>query len=309
VTGARGFVGPHLVSVLRARGARVIGLGVESDPGGSGLDDWRVADLRRPETLVAALATTRPDAVVHLAAASSAAASFRDPTATFEINMLGTWYLLEAVRAAAPTARVLVVGTGEVYGPQPDETPVGEDAPFRPVSPYGLSKAAADAMAEIATLRFGLDVVRVRPFGHVGPGQTPRFFLPSFAEQIALAEAGRSAPLLRVGNLEVVRDLLDVRDIVVAYALLLERGERGAVYNVCRGSGERLSNIAAGLVRRARLPLTIEVDAARRRPADLPVLVGNPGRVRAATGWRPQFDLERTLDEVLEEWRQRVAAS
>jgi GDP-4-dehydro-6-deoxy-D-mannose reductase len=203
---------------------------------------------------------------------------------------------------------VLVVSTGEIYGPQPDATPVNEDAPFRPVSPYGLSKAAADVAAEIAARRYGLDVIRARPFGHIGPGQTPRFFLPSFVEQLARAESGETEPVVRVGNLKLIRDLLDVRDVVTAYLLLLERGARGGVYNVCRGTGVRIEDLAASLVRRARVPIRIEVDPKRHRPADVPVLVGDPSRLCAATGWTARRDLDHTLDEVLDEWRARVAA-
>jgi len=306
ITGARGFVGPHLLARLAAAGAEVSGMGPEPDAGGLTLRGWFVADLREPESLAAALAAARPTHVVHLAAQSSAAASFADATGTFEVNTLGTWRLLEAVRAVAASARVLVVGTGEIYGPQLPGSRTTEDAPFRPVSPYALSKAAADAAAEVAVRALGLDVVRVRAFGHVGPGQTTRFFLPAFAEQVAAIESGRSEPVMQVGNLDVVRDLTDVRDVAAAYVALLERGERGGAYNVCRGEGVRLADVTAGLVARARVPLRVEVDPARLRPADVPYLVGDPGRIAAATGWSAVIPLADTVTEVLAEWRARA---
>src|SRR5437016_2868579 len=256
ITGISGFVGPHLVRALVAVGAEIHGLGPEPAPPDSArvpLASWQVADLRERESLADAIAVARPDAIVHLAGQRSAARSFEIPEETFAINALGTWYLLEAARCAAPRARVLVVGTSEVYGPQPEGTRVAESAPFRPVSPYALSKAAADAFAEVFARQHELDVIRTRSFGHTGPGQTPTFVVPAFAQQIAEIESGRAEPILRVGNLEVTRDLLDVRDVVKAYVALLERGTSGAAYNVCRGEGVKLTEIAQMLIARARV--------------------------------------------------------
>lgn len=307
VTGAGGFVGPHLVRELAARGARVTGLGLEPAPPGLPLADWRTLDLLAGDTLADAVAAIRPHAVVHLAGQSSAARSFERPAETFGINVTGTWRLLEAVSRGAPRARVLVVGSGEAYGPQPEGSRAGEETPFAPVSPYGLSKAAADALAEAQARGAGLDVVRVRAFGHAGPGQDARFALPAFARQIAEIEAGGLEPVLRVGNLEVTRDLSDVRDVARAYALLIERGRAGGAYNVCRGEGVRLRAVVDRLVSLARLPLRIEPDPARRRPADLPWLVGDPSAIARDTGWSATIPLERTLADVLEEWRGRGA--
>ncbi|HEY2956112.1 MAG TPA: GDP-mannose 4,6-dehydratase [Candidatus Eisenbacteria bacterium] len=306
VTGANGFVGPHLTRALAARGARVHGAALGAAPPGLALDGWHAADVRAPESLAAAIAAARPDAIVHLAGQSSAALSFEDPVATFQVNALGTWHLLEAVRRAAPRARVLVVGTSEAYGPRPEGTRVAEDAPFMPVSPYALSKAAADALAEVAHRTWGTDVVRTRSFAHAGPGQTTRFAIPSFAEQIASIEAGKADPVLRVGNLEVTRDLTDVRDVAEAYATLIERGRSGAAYNVCRGEGVRLRDVAQALASRSKVPVRIEVDPARFRPADVPYLVGDPSAIARDCGWRATTPLERTLDELLDEWRARA---
>jgi len=308
VTGANGFVGPHLVRALSAGGGRVHGLGVGAAPAGLPLQGWRAADLEDTESIAAAIEAVRPDAVVHLAGQSSAALSFENPIGTFRINALGTWNLLRAVHASAPRARVLVVGTGEIYGPQVEGTRAAEDAPFRPVSPYGLSKAAADALAATAHRSWGLDVVRTRSFAHAGPGQTPRFALPSFAQQIAAIEAGRAEPLLRVGNLKVTRDITDVRDVVAGYLSLLERGHAGAAYNVCRGQGVRLDDVVASLAARARVPVRVEVDPQRFRPADVPYLVGDPSAIERDCGWRAETPLDRTIDELLEEWRAKTAS-
>jgi len=309
VTGVSGFVGPHLARALVAEGARAGGLGSEPEPPlGLPLAGWHTADLGEAQAVAEALARARPDVIVHLAGQSSAARSFADPDGTFRANATGTANLLAAVRAGAPAARVLVVGSGEAYGPQPEGTRVGEDAPFAPVSPYAASKAEADRIAaDAAQGEHGRDVVRVRAFSHTGPGQSPVFVVPGWAQQIAAIEAGKAEPVLTVGNLEVTRDLSDVRDVVAAYLALLERGTRGAAYNVCRGEGVKLSDVVQRLVALARVPVAVETDLARMRPADVPWLVGDPSRIARDTGWRASVPLERTLADVLEEWRGREA--
>jgi GDP-4-dehydro-6-deoxy-D-mannose reductase len=305
VTGVSGFVGPHLARALVASGARVVGLGVEpAPPAGIPLEGWHVADLREPAAVARAVALAQPDAVVHLAGQSSAARSFEDPAATFEANVTGTRNLLEAARGGAPMARVLVVGSSEVYGPQPEGSHAGEETPFGPVSPYAASKAEADRLAEAYGQEpHALDVIRVRAFSHTGPGQNPAFVVPGFAQQIAAIESGRAEPVLRVGNLEVVRDLSDVRDVVRAYLALLEHGTRGAAYNVCRGEGVRLTEVVRRLVELARVAIRVEVDLARLRPADILWLVGDPSRIARDTGWHAEISLEQTLGDVLGEWR------
>ncbi len=258
--------------------------------------------------LGAAVASARPTRVIHLAGQSSAARSFEHPVETYRANAIGTWTMLDAVARHAPKARVLVVGSGEVYGPQPEGTRVAEGAPFRPISPYALSKAAADALSEAFARKHGLEVVRTRSFGHTGPGQAPVFAIPSFARQIAAIESGGEDPVLRAGNLEVTRDLTDVRDVVTAYLTLLERGRAGIAYNVCRGEGALLSELVSHMVDRARVRIRVEVDPARFRPADLPWLVGDPEAIARDTGWRATTPLERTLDDVIEDWRTRPRA-
>ena len=303
VTGASGFVGPHLARALGARGAQAHGCGLGEAPSDAPLASWRPLDLSDRVACEAVVAAVKPDAIVHLAGQSSAARSFEAPEETFRANVVGTWHLLDAVRAAAPRARVIVIGTSEVYGPIEPGTRAREDAPFNPLSPYALSKAAADLLAASFAQAHGLDVVRVRAFGHTGPGQTPRFVVPSFAQQIAAIEAGRAEPVLRVGNLDVTRDLSDVRDVVEGYCALMERGTTGAVYNLCRGEGANLRDVISSLVAMARVDVRVEVDPARLRPADVPWLVGDPAAIARDTGWHVTRPLEQTLRDVLEEWR------
>jgi GDP-4-dehydro-6-deoxy-D-mannose reductase len=311
VTGVSGFVGAHLTRALVERGAAVEGTGADdAPPTPNDLQHYEPHfDVREAERVRTHFEARRPDVVVHLAAQSSAGESFKAPTETFAINVLGTWNVIEAIRSAVPEARALLVGTGEVYGPQAEGTRAGEDAPFRPVSPYALSKAAADAMGALAHKSFGLDTIRTRSFGHLGPGQTTRFFLPSFAKQIAEIEAGRREPRLEVGNLDVVRDLCDVRDVVAAYVALIERGRAGGVYNVCRGEGVSLADLTRDLIARARVPISIETNPALVRPADVPYLVGDPGLLQRELDWRPGISLDRTLNDVLDEWRATISSS
>ena len=302
VTGASGFVGRHVVRLLAERGAVVHGLGIEPPRAPLPLARWHGTDLADAPALASAVAAAKPDFLVHLAGQASAGRSFEQPVETFRTNALGTWHVLQAVRDGAPRARVVVVGSGEVYGPQAPGTRVAEDAPFRPASPYALSKAAADVFAEIAA-HDGLDVVRTRSFAHAGPGQDPRFALPSWAHQIAAIERGEVPPVLLVGNRDVTRDLSDVRDVARAYVLLLERGERGAVYNVCRGEGVTLDRLLDRLLALARVPVRIEQDPARLRPVDVPYLVGDPGAIHRATGWSAEIAVDGTLAALLEDAR------
>lgn len=307
VTGANGFVGPHLARALAARGHEVIGSSAAGAAPSGPFAAWATLDVLDRDALAAALAAHRPGAIVHLAGQSSAARSFEDPAGTFRLNVIGTWNVLDAARREAPAARILAVGSGEAYGPQPAGSRVAESEPFRPVSPYGLSKAASDQLAGVVADDFGLDVIRTRSFAHAGPGQAPTFALPSFAQQIAAIERGERKPRLEVGNLEVTRDLTDVRDVAEAYALLLERGERGAV-NVGSGEGLRLKDVVERLAAMARVRLEIEVDPARFRPADVEWLVADVSRLVTHTDWSRHFALDQTLEDLLDAARTAPAA-
>jgi GDP-4-dehydro-6-deoxy-D-mannose reductase len=311
ITGVGGFVGSYLAHRIAERGDDALGAGIEGPPPATErflTRHWRV-DVRDGETLRAVLAEAEPTAIVHLAAQSSGALSFERPVETYSINAVGTLSLLEAVSHAAPRSRVLVVGTGEVYGPNREGTRVVEDAVFHPMSPYALSKAAADTIAMTCARLWSLDVVRTRSFGHVAPGQTDRFLVPSLARQIAEIETAGGEGVVRVGNLDVVRDLTDARDVVEAYLELLDRGRSGAAYNVCRGEGARLADLANFLCERSRRRVRIEVDPARVRKAEVRYLVGDPGAIHRDTGWKAKIPLQQTLEDVLQEWRNRVSVA
>jgi GDP-4-dehydro-6-deoxy-D-mannose reductase len=307
ITGARGFAGGHLARALLDEGVRVWGGSLEGVAPAGGLlagaeaesVTWLPMDVTRQESIEEALATARPDHLFHLAGQSSVGASFADPQATWEVNAMGTVRLLEGVRRHAPGARVLVISTAEVHGRvEQDQLPLREDAPLRPVSPYGASKAAAE-MAALQAAAQGVEVVIARSFNHIGPGQDTRFAIASFAAQLAAMGGGSGDGVLRVGNLEVRRDFLDVRDVARAYRVLLERGETGGVYNVCSGTSHQLGELVRRMVELSGSGARVEMDAARVRPVDIPELRGDSTRLRGL-GWEPRIPMEQTLRDLLE---------
>ena len=295
VTGAGGFVGVHLVRHLEEQGDDVIQLERNLD----GID---IAD---DVALTDAVVAAKPEAVYHLAGAADVGGSWAEPRQTFLANALGTLNVLEASREAG-VDRVLAVTSADVYGRvTQDELPLDEHQPLRPVSPYAASKVAADALAQQAWLGHKLPVVRVRAFNHLGPGQSDRFVAPSLAARIARNErdGGDEVP---IGNMTPLRDVTDVRDVVRAYRLLMDAGEPGAVYNVCSGSAVSVEQIAQALLGMATRPMRLVSDPALQRPVDIPVLVGDNGALRRATGWEPTIPLEQTLSDVLADWRARL---
>lgn len=296
VTGAGGFVGGHLVQHLRACGDDVVELEGRVD----GIDITVADDLSE------AVVKADPDVVYHLAGASDVGGSWAEPRSTFLANALGTLNVLEASREAG-AGRVLAVTSADVYGRVTEaELPLGEDQPLRPVSPYAASKVAADALAQQAWLGHQMPVIRVRAFNHLGPGQSDKFVAPSLAARIARNErdGGDEVP---IGNLTPRRDVTDVRDVVRAYRLLIERGEPGEAYNVCSGTAVSVEEIAERLLAMARRPMRLVIDAELKRPVDIPVLVGDSTKLAEATGWAPTIDLATTLADVLTDWRNRVA--
>ena len=320
VTGAHGFVGGPLLHLLHDEHpeAEVFAL-VRPRGGAPGPRPGRTtileADIDDAAAMAAAVAAARPDRIFHLAGQSSVHHSWIDPGATLRTNIMGVVHLMDAVRAERLRPRVLVVGSADEYGIVEDASvPLREETPLRPVSPYAVSKVAQGLLAVEYARPGGPVVVRTRTFPHTGPGRGEAFAESSFARQIAEAAAGRRPPVLSVGNLDVVRDFTDVRDVVRAYWALLDVGTRGGaarpdtVYNVCTGRGVRLGDLVKRLVALAGVEVEIRPDPGRIRPADIPVLVGDPSRLRAATGWEPRIPLDRTLRDLLEDWRARVSA-
>jgi GDP-4-dehydro-6-deoxy-D-mannose reductase len=264
-------------------------------------------DVSDATAVDAKVAEVAPDAIVHLAALSSVATSHRAAEETYRVNFLGTHNVLEAARRHAPNCRLLLVGSGDEYGSHPPgSAPLDESAPLRPRSPYARSKACADLLGAVYAQR-GLNVVRARSFNHTGPGQRDSFVASSFARQLAEIEAGRRAPRILVGNLESVRDFLDVRDVAEAYALLLESSLPPGAYNVASGRGVSIGEVLKQLLDHSYVQPEIEVAPERLRPTDH--AVGDAGRLRAATGWEPRIPISVTLERLFEDWRQRIHAA
>ncbi|WP_160122294.1 NAD-dependent epimerase/dehydratase family protein [Rhodovarius lipocyclicus] len=309
VTGATGFVGGHLLPALRqAFPAATLIAGLHHDPA-PGWDEALPTPLDSEAALAEALAEAAPDAVVHLAAQSNVAESFRAPEATWNANLFGALRLGGAILRAAPKARLLFASTGEVYGLSFQRAePLDEDAPLAPGNPYAAAKAAADlALGEMA-LR-GLRVVRMRPLNHVGPGQGTAFVVSAFARQAARIAAGLQPPVMQVGALERWRDFLDVRDVCAAYALALGRFDdlpQGAIINLASGTPRKVGDILHALLARAGVSAQVEEVAAALRPNDLLRSCGNAARAREWLGWAPVIPWETTLDDVYADWRARV---
>jgi GDP-4-dehydro-6-deoxy-D-mannose reductase len=289
ITGGKGFVGQWLAAHLKDRGDDVAVIDIETD----------VADGAAVRRVVSDVV---PDAIYHLAAMTHVGESWDDPSQVLRVNVLGTAEILAAARSLPVAPRVLVVSSAEVYGVvTPDQLPLTEDTPTEPASPYAASKLAAEVVALQAWRGFGQPVVVVRPFNHIGPGQSPNFFVPALARRIvdARRSGSRSLP---VGTLTTRRDFTDVRDVVAAYRLLMAEGALGTVYNVCSGHDVAMSEVAAELLELAGVDLSLETDPELVRPVDVPVLRGDAGLLRAATGWEPAITLATTLADVLSSW-------
>ena len=311
ITGATGFVGTHLRRhLLASTDWDIVGTAFPdppTDPTPGSRQKLIPLDLRDADATQAALGESPPDYVVHLAAQAHVPTAYKDPWATLQNNILGQLNLFESCLALDISPRIVVIGSGEEYGRATQaDLPLVEDHPLRPENPYSVSKVTQDVMGYQYFISYGLPVIRVRPFNHVGPGQSPRFVLPAFASQVAEIEAGRREPLLLVGNLAPQRDFTDVRDVVRAYRLLLLHGIAGEVYNVASGRPCAIQSIVDELRARSSIEIRIEVDPERYRPADIPTIYGSADKLRRDTGWTAEIPMSQTIDDVLAEWRARA---
>ena len=317
ITGVSGFVGGHLVEHLAALGDQIVGLSASGRWPQSLAHCDRLARIEPcdligedEDVLADRLKRKQPQAIYHLAAQANPQASIDDPRGTWALNLGGALNLLEAVKAAKLDAppRIILVGTGVSYGnPPPDHMPVTESCPVRPNNPYSASKAAADLLGIQHFLTHGTDVVMVRPFNHAGPRQSSTYVLGGLARQVAEVEAGIK-PRVEVGNLQIVRDFTDVRDVVRGYRLLAEKGRPGEIYNLGSGQGTKLADALEILRSLAKVPIDVFIDPARVRPVDQPLLVASAEKLRAETGWQPLFSIEQTLADMLNERRVALAS-
>lgn len=308
VTGASGFVGAHLCRHLVSKKDSVFGL-VRAGSRSKTVRGVRPVrgDLLRPSSMRAVLKSVKPDRIYHLAGQASVALSWKKPALTRRVNLEGTRALLEAARREAPRARILVVCSADEYGASARSGgKLAETAPLIPLNPYGKSKKAQDELAALYFKKYGLPIVRTRAFNHFGPGQDERFVVPGFARQVASIEAGRQKPEIEVGNLEAVRDFTDVRDVVRAYRLALEKGKAGEVYNVAGGRGRPVADVLRFYLSASSVKIRVRRDPARLRASDMPYLIGDARKLARATGWKPRIRFETTLRDVLGEWRKKT---
>ncbi len=309
ITGAGGFVGNHLAAHLRqaVANAQLFGATLfKSETIHPAISDNRLIDLKDYAQVRDLLADCRPDAVYHLAAQAFVPRSFEAPWETLENNILSQLNITRACLELNLRPRILIVSSAEIYGQvSADQLPLDENCAIRPTNPYSVSKVAQDMLGLQYHLSHGLPIMRARPFNHIGPGQNGRFVAPAFAMQIANIEEGRRRAVINVGNLTAKRDFTDVRDIVRAYRLIIEKGRPGEAYNVASGmaySIRRLLDILLGL---SEIDIEVQVDPARLRPVDVPEIRGDSAKLRRDTGWQPSLTFEETLKDVLADCRRR----
>jgi GDP-4-dehydro-6-deoxy-D-mannose reductase len=307
ITGAAGFAGRHLLRELIQKRETSIWATVLEELAKPVAEEfreitWLPMDLSSEGSIRSVVEEARAEVVYHLAGQASVGESFANPVQTWEVNATGTLRLMAVLAEAKPRPRrVLLISSAEVYGSvEPAKQPIGESAPIRPLTPYGSSKAAA----EIAAMQVGrsseIEVVVARSFNHIGPGQDERFVLPNLGGQLVRMRAASEPRILQVGNLEVIRDFLDVRDVVRAYRILMDRGRTGGAYNVCSGVGRSLRGVVERLVELSGTEARLEIREERLRPADIASLIGDPGKI-AGIGWSPEFSLDDTLGALLAE--------
>lgn len=300
VTGAGGFAGSHLLEHLA--GSAELAAWSRSDPSPelARLARWARVDILDRGQVDAAIRDLRPDMVFHCAGRPHVAESWGDTAAPLAVNVLGTHRVIDAAARVGRPCRILITGSAHVYAAS--DHPIDERHAVAPASPYALSKLAQEQLALRAAGR-GIEVLVARSFNHTGPRQTPAFLAPSVARQIALIERGSLEPVIKVGNLDPQRDVLDVRDAVRAYAAMMRKAPSGAIYNVASGVGRPVRTIVEALVSKSRVPIRIAQDPARMRASDVPVLVGDPRKLQHATGWQPEIEFDRMITDLLEYWR------
>lgn len=312
ITGIAGFAGSHLAELLLAKGYEVYGLSrsrtkkdhIEAIISKLHLED---ADLLDSHSLYSTVARIKPDYIFHLAAQSFVPTSWGSPSVTLEVNIVGSANLFEAVRQVGIDPVIQIACSSEEYGlVMPNEVPIKETNPLRPLSPYAVSKVAMDYLGYQYFQSYKMKIIRTRGFNHTGPRRGETFAESNFARQIALIEKGKQEPFIFVGNLEASRDYTDVRDMVSAYLLAVEKCDPGDVYNICTGKTIKIGDMLKLLLSFSKIKPETKADQARMRPSDVPVLTGDSSKFIAKTGWKPQIPFEKTMEELLNYWRERV---
>lgn len=316
ITGITGFAGGYLAEALLAQGkADIHGIARQTQwpPALAHLARFvtlHACDLTQADELTRLLKEVNAEQIYHLAGYADVGTSYREPDQAWEGNLAATRGLLAAMAQALPKARMVYVGSGLVYGaPLPGHGPLDEDAVLRPGSPYAASKAAADLACYQVTRSPGLEIVRARPFNHVGPRQSAQFAVANFARQIAAIDLGLQAPTLETGNLKSQRDLSDVRDVVAAYIALMNRGRAGEVYNIGTGVAVAMQDVVSQLCSLSTREIAVTVKESLLRAHDTSVTLANANKLKVETGWQPTYTLRQSLADTLESWRQALSSS
>ena len=308
IIGAAGFVGNYLINHLQndckwsVSVTKLENETIEHE----GIDIHNL-DILNIQSIIDLLNSIKPDYIFYLAAQSSVALSWKNPNLTVDINIKGAINLLDAIRALDYKPRIILIGSGEEYGKiKPEETPVNEDNAVRPGNMYAVTKATQNMIGTLYAQAYDMDIVMVRAFNHVGPNQNPMFVVADFCKQVAEIEAGKQEPVIRVGNLAARRDFTDVRDVVKAYSLLIEKGKKGEIYNVGSGMAVSIEEILNKILSRSNKEISVEVDQTKLRPLDVPTIEADTRKLVNCTGWKRTIPLEKTISDTLEFWRKNV---
>lgn len=307
ITGGTGFVGTHLIQFLKSNASKIAVIASGDSRSRQGPEpgvEYYELDIRRADDVRSVVQKVRPTHIYHLAGITAIDVSWNSPRLTFEVNVLGAYNLFEAAMVLPSTPRILNISTSQVYA-HSDEI-LTETSLLSPDNPYAASKAMAELLRVQYRKYTGGGIITARSFNHTGPGQSPIFVLPSIAKQFAEVEAGLRAPSLTVGNIEVKRDFTDVRDVVLAYSALLNKGRTGEVYNVCSGSAVRLADCIRKFETISGITIEINTDPARLRSNEISQIFGDSTKIRTETGWNPQIPLEKTIQDLLDYWREKI---
>lgn len=307
IIGGAGFVGAYLIRHLRDEKGREVYVTKmpheEISEDGAKVYDLNILDK---DAICTLLSEVQPDEIFHLAAQSSVAVSWKNPALTVDVNVKGGVNVLDAVRDTCPKARVLLIGSGEEYGHvRNEEMPIREENAVRPGNIYAATKVCQNLLGAIYAEAYQMDVMMVRAFNHIGPNQMPIFVVADFCKQIADIEAGRQEPVMKVGNLSARRDFTDVRDVVRAYGMIIEKGSAGETYNVGSGHAIAIQEILDEILAESKAEISVEKDPNKFRPVDVPVIEADTTKLREATGWEPQIPLTQTIKETVEYWRNK----
>ncbi len=310
ITGLEGFVGGHLGQFFLDNGYRVGGTifaeeseFIKQNKSEVFIQRCNIADKEEVNSVISEF---KPDIVIHLAAISYVPFSWKDPVTTFNTNLSGTISILEAVKNNVPGTKIIFISSCNVYGKGDGNYPITESTPLKPDNFYALSKLMGEELCNFYQDKFNLEIIVVRPFNHIGPGQAPSFVISSFAQQVALIEKGKQAPAIYVGDLSASRDFCDVRDIIRGYKLLAESDLNSGIFNICSGVPIAIKDALEILLTKTDVEIKVEIDKERFRPSDIPVYYGDFSLLNKETGWEPEISFDKTISEILDYWRERV---